>query len=233
MTCANHPEAPVAAYCRTCGKPLCAECRREAQGTIFCEEHVPVAAAAPPPPVSGPSAPPPRQPLPPYAVDPGTSPVLAFILGFIPGVGAIYNGQYAKGLIHAVVFGIMVSILSSRAPSGMEPLFGILLAVWIFYMAIEAYHTARKRRDGERVEEFSSLIEINRAPGRLPIGPVVLIGLGGLLLLDTTDIISLDRLIRFWPAGLILLGVYMLWARLDVGSTNRSDAHSGVPNDRR
>jgi len=33
----------------------------------------------------------------PAAHDPAAHPALAFLLGFIPGVGAIYNGQYAKG----------------------------------------------------------------------------------------------------------------------------------------
>ena len=48
--------------------------------------------------------------FPPPEYDSGAHPILALILGFIPGVGAIYNGQYAKGLIHAVVFGLLVSI---------------------------------------------------------------------------------------------------------------------------
>jgi len=38
------------------------------------------------------------------------SPGLAFFLGWIPGVGAIYNGQYAKGLVHAVLWGVLVSL---------------------------------------------------------------------------------------------------------------------------
>ncbi len=83
--------------------------------------------------------------------------MVALLLGFIPGVGAIYNGQYAKGLIHAVVFGILVS-LASR-PSSMEPLFGIMIAGWVFYMAFEAFHTARKRRFGMVTEEFSGIFD--------------------------------------------------------------------------
>jgi len=31
------------------------------------------------------------------------SPGLALFLGLIPGVGAIYNGQYAKGMVHAII----------------------------------------------------------------------------------------------------------------------------------
>ncbi len=34
-----------------------------------------------------------------------------------------------------------------------------------------------------------------------------------LLLLDTTGLIPLERLIRYWPIALILLGVYMLYGR--------------------
>ena len=30
MNCQNHPESPASAYCRTCGMPVCEECRRDA-----------------------------------------------------------------------------------------------------------------------------------------------------------------------------------------------------------
>jgi Domain of unknown function (DUF5668) len=96
----------------------------------------------------------------------------------------------------------------------MEPLFGILIAAWVFYMAVEANHTAQKRRRGESVDEFSSLINLHTRGSRFPAGAVVLIGLGVLLLLNTTDIIPLERVLRYWPVLLILLGVYMLYVRL-------------------
>ena len=140
-----------------------------------------------------------------------TSPPLAFLLGFIPGVGAIYNSQYAKGLVHAVTFGLMVSILSSDMARGMEPLVGILLAVFVFYMAFEAYHTARMRRDGEPVDEFSSLIGGGSA--RVPAAGIVLIGLGLLLLLMTNNLISEVFLRRTWPVALIGIGGYLLYTR--------------------
>ncbi len=223
MNCVNHPEAPVAAYCRTCGKALCAECRRLALGTVYCDEHLPVTAA---PPTGGPGAARPGDPLypdspfaaPAYvppAVASSSHPGLALLLGLIPGVGAIYNGQYAKGLVHAVVFGLLVSIISSGSARGWEPLLGILIAVWVFYMAFEAYHTARKRRDGETVDEFSSLVDLQAGRSGFPIGAVLLIGLGFLLLLTTTDILPIDRIIRYWPALLIVLGVYLLYSRLE------------------
>ena len=86
------------------------------------------------------------------------SPGLAFVLGLIPGVGAIYNGQYAKGLVHVIIIGLTISILSNGAARGLEPLLSLLLAGFWFYMAFEAYHTARRRQLGQAVDEFSSLI---------------------------------------------------------------------------
>src|SRR6185369_11178378 len=101
MNCATHPEMPAVAFCRSCGKPLCDECKRSSAGTIFCEEHAP-----PPAPATQPS--PYTQPMSRPVADPSVSPGLALTLGLIPGVGAIYNGQYAKGLVHAIIFGLLV-----------------------------------------------------------------------------------------------------------------------------
>ena len=37
-------------------------------------------------------------------------PMLAALLGFIPGVGAMYNGQYAKAIAHVVIFAVLASL---------------------------------------------------------------------------------------------------------------------------
>ena len=80
----------------------------------------------------------------PDSVPPGApNPGLAAILGFIPGVGAMYNGQFAKGIAHIAIFAIFSSL--SKHVNG---IFGMLVAGWIFYMVFEAYQTARARRDG-------------------------------------------------------------------------------------
>jgi hypothetical protein len=139
------------------------------------------------------------------------SPGLAAFLGLIPGVGAIYNGQYAKGIVHAIVFGMIISIMNSDR-AGHEPMLAFLMIAWIFYMVFEAYHTARKRMLGEPVDEFSSFI--NRGGSQFPTGAVLLIVLGVVLLLTNLDILNFRYLARYWPVVLILAGVYMLWARL-------------------
>lgn len=231
MNCVNHPDLPAIAYCRACGKPLCEACRVSAGGTVYCQEHAPAATAgagataesspytAPAPaPVSA------RGPIP----DTGASPGLAFLLGLIPGVGAIYNGQYVKGLIHVVVLGVLISIVSSNeAAGGLEPLFGMMIGVWVFYMAFEAYHTARKRQLGQTVDEFSSLVPLHGQQSSFPVGPAVLIAVGLLFLLNNMEIIRFSQIIRYWPIALIALGVYMLYERLS-SSEHRHSAPTGV-----
>jgi len=261
-----HSGANIIGYCRACGKALDESSARSADGTIYCEEHVPVpamtpaaatseaassqagvaqaaaseaGAAAPP----GPSAPPPIVPEPPspYTAPPyhsahspyaagapgmqpppipnrSVSPPLAFMLGLIPGVGAVYNGQYAKGLIHVIVLGLIISILSAGGASGLEPLFGFLIPCFFFYMAFEAYHTARKRQLGEKVDEFSGLMNARGPVSRFPAAPVILIALGVLFLLNNLDLLELRRALRYWPAVLIVAGFYMLYARMAPGS---------------
>jgi hypothetical protein len=160
------------------------------------------------------TAPPTAAPPPMWVANPSVSPGLAFILGFIPGVGAIYNGQYAKGLIHVLVLGTLISILSSGHLGSGEPLFGLMISAWFFYMAFEAYHTARRRQLGQPVDEFSSVFPLRGKAGRFPVGPVILIAIGILFLLNNFDLIHFYDIARYWPVFLIALGGYMLYTRL-------------------
>src|SRR5204863_8368679 len=104
-------DARIIGYCRMCGKALEETDATAAEGTLYCAEHAPQAAAPastppvqqqPPPLYTAPSPYAPSQPPPLSRTDDHVSPPLAFVLGFIPGVGAVYNGQYAKGLLHVV-----------------------------------------------------------------------------------------------------------------------------------
>jgi|HubBroStandDraft_6_1064221.scaffolds.fasta_scaffold133994_3 hypothetical protein len=229
MNCVSHPELPAIAYCRTCGRALCERCERSSQGIIYCEQHLPFpagaapggkpagAAAGSPDPIYSPyTAPLPTAGGP--ARPEGASPGLAFILGLIPGVGAIYNGQYLKGLIHVVILGVLIGILDSgQASGGMEPLVGMLIGTFVCYMAFEAYHTAKKRLHGVAVDEFSSILPMHRQRTGFPVGPLVLIAVGVLFLMSTLGWLRFGEMIRYWPVALIALGAYMLYERLERG----------------
>jgi hypothetical protein len=135
-------------------------------------------------------------------------------------VGAIYNGQYAKGLVHVVIIGLIISVLSNDAARGFEPLVGLMLGAFFFYMAFEAYHTARRRQLGLVVDEFSSLFPMRGGANKFPVAPILLIVLGVIFLLNNLDFFQVERLIRYWPVLLIGLGAYMLYLRTSSSSQN-------------
>ena len=203
-------EIKIVGYCRTCGTGLDEANLRTANGTIYCAEHLPAETAPPRP---DPSTYSPYNAPPPPPTGDG-SPGAAFMLGLIPGVGAIYNGQYAKGIVHVVILATL--IMAADNSDGAGPLFGLLIPGFFFYMAFEAYHTARRKREGLPVDEFSSL-GMTDSQSRFPVAPVLLIFFGVLFLLDNLGLFEFRRILKFWPAGMIGLGVYMLYARMAKG----------------
>src|SRR5579884_1339716 len=233
MNCYLHPETPATAYCRSCGRALCPLCQRTVEGVIYCQDHVPVPVytAQPGSGAAASGANPYVQPPPPTALPPvDTSPVAAFLLGWIPGVGAIYNGQYLKGVVHAIIFGLLISLISSTDGTASEPFLAMTLVGFIFYMPFEAYHTAKKRQLGVPVDEWSSLTGSSRYANRAPIGPIVLIAIGVLFLLDTLNLIQFREIGRFWPVLLIVVGVYMLYGRVaGLRARTRDQEYASTP----
>jgi hypothetical protein len=140
MNCAVHNQTQAVAYCRTCGKALCEECKRDVMGAIYCEPCIAARLQGAP---AGTTAG--AVPLPPVAASvPGApNPTIAGLLGFIPGVGAMYNGQFVKAFAHVVIF-VMLII----AADNISGVFGVLIGFFVIYMAFEAYKTAEAKRHG-------------------------------------------------------------------------------------
>lgn len=226
MNCATHDNAQAVAYCRTCGKALCANCTRSVHGVIYCENCLAARLEGTQP-----------QPTayeagtdqglglkPPPAPGTGPNPALAGILaGFFPGVGAVYAGQYAKGLAHMATFVLM--ILGIIHISGV--VFGIGIGFFYVYQIIDAVQSARAVQMGQPAPDPFGLARTFGTGERgdssnLPAGALILIGLGVLFLLHTMGIffLSLDR---FWPVILIAIGVWLFtrrcgWAGLSATS---------------
>ena len=67
-----------------------------------------------------------------------------FMLGFIPGVGALYNGEYKKAAIHVVVF-LALSMVHDAVYGSLRNSISWIRIAFFFYMAFDAYHTAQKK----------------------------------------------------------------------------------------
>jgi Domain of unknown function (DUF5668) len=205
MNCTVHPEQEASGYCRHCGKAMCSACARAIHGVPYCEDCL---AAVMGHSASGTAFAPGFAPQAPAHSLP--NPGLAFALGFCPGLGAVYNGEYTKAILHIVVFAAMVAGLSNgNFGAGGIVALSLLLSGFVFYMAIDALRTARAKRAGAPSADPLQVWGSGK-----PVGAFVLIGLGVFFLLVTFDVVSWDRMWDFWPVFLIAAGVVMLWNRL-------------------
>src|SRR5215471_4582857 len=131
MKCAAHSEVDATGFCRNCGKAMCALCVRPVRDVLYCEDClasiVGIPAASQIPSGTSPSGVPvvPGT-LPVAQPGVGPSPVLAFFLGFLPGLGAFYNEQYGKGIIHLAIFLVLFIAGVNGTMSG-----GAYAALWI------------------------------------------------------------------------------------------------------
>jgi TM2 domain-containing membrane protein YozV len=215
MKCAVHPEAEATGFCRNCGKPMCSVCVRPVRDVLYCEDCLAkvtgLSAAAPAVAASGVDAAgaPVVTPVPPPA-RPGGNPGLAFLLGLIPGLGAIYNGEYNKALIHIVVFAAIIVGLSSGVGAGADTALAFVLVGFIFYMAIDAMKTVKARNAGEAVQD-----PLESWSKQKPVGALILIAVGALFLLNNFGFFDYFRVRQiFWPLVLIGVGVLMLRNRV-------------------
>jgi hypothetical protein len=222
MKCAVHGEVDATGFCRNCGKAMCAACVRPVRDVYYCEDCLAqvMGIPAPAPPVIPPAGmaagvaetvPPLAMPMPPGHVGrPGANPVVAFILGLVPGLGAIYNAEYNKALIHIMIFAGIILGLSSDFGQGLMPIFILAVIIFPFYMAIDAMRVARARATGEPLSDPFEAWTRNR-----PIGPIILIGLGALFLLNNFGVFDFFRVRQiFWPVVLIGVGFLMLRNRV-------------------
>jgi hypothetical protein len=233
MNCANHPDTAPVAYCRTCGKPLCANCTRDVKGVIYCEnclaDRLQGIQPNPVPSVPGfvPSAP--------VTPSSGPNPAVAGILaGFFPfGVGAVYCGQYAKGLAHLVIFTLLVWGESVINNDGINTMLGLGIAFFYVWQIIDSVRTAKAIQMGQPPPDPLGLAHAFGAADPIPAGQqplqptqgatatqqpkiptaaVVLIGLGVLFLLQTAGVFEFGW-DRVWPFFLIGLGIWMYAVR--------------------
>lgn len=243
MNCANHPDIAAAAYCRTCGKPLCSNCTRDVKGVIYCENCLADRLAGVQPPPAPPAAGFVSSTSAPGASGSGPNPTVAGILaGFFPfGVGAVYCGQYAKGLSHLVIFTMLVWGESVIDNGGMNTILGIGIAFFYVWQIIDAVRTAKAIQMGQPAPDPFGLAQAFGAaepapPGqpmppaqatdaaqspKVPTAAVVLIGLGVLFLLQTAGVFEFGW-DRVWPFFLIALGVWMFAVREGWVSSRRN-----------
>ncbi|MEW5977433.1 MAG: B-box zinc finger protein [Acidobacteriota bacterium] len=217
MQCTRHPDSTATAFCTHCGAALCEQCIESRDPRILCpkcSESLPHAQASTsdstsvPPPIT-----PPLPAIPstvPNSVTayPYCSPAVSFVLGLIPGVGAVSNGDYFKGFFQVLVFGSLVALSDSSEVGAFSSFFVFLSVVYYVYMPLQAYHVAKKRLLA--LQGIEVLTPLERLPFSDLIGGILAIGAGTLFLVNQFVPGTLALVAKGWPLALIALGIFNL-----------------------
>ena len=199
MKCAFHSANTAVVRCNCCARPLCPACDHRVRGFPFCQDCI----------VSGVELLQQRQERmnAPPVMSRRSSPFFAFILSLlVPGLGAAYNGQTSKALVH---FGIFASFfqIAVITDGGLFFVLGVL-AIYLF-AAVDAFRTAQVIRAGITPEAELDLIA-RRLYGNPLAWGVTLLTLGTIFLLHTIFGITLPMR-PLLGAGIVLLGAYTLY----------------------
>ncbi len=207
LYCAYHPKNAAVVQCNQCARRLCSACDHRIKGFPFCQDCI----------VAG--------------VDllrsqshsgsdlsyRKSSPFVATLLSFVPGLGAAYNGQTAKAIVHFAIFAsfFQMAVLTQGIP------FFILgvLGTWLF-AAVDACRTAQLMRAGLSPDTEEDVIT-RRLYGNPFAWGVTLVVIGTIFLLHTLLGVQLP-VRQLLPVALVGLGAYMLFDYLRRrGSTSR------------
>jgi hypothetical protein len=135
-------------------------------------------------------------------------------------VGAVYCSQYAKGLAHLLIFALL--IFASDHAGSWDWVFGIGIAFFWVYQIMDAVRTARALQEGQPAPDPLGLGQTFSVgekfdANKVPIGAVILIGLGTLFLLHTMGFWEFG-FERFWPLIVVFLGVWMFYKQWERSS---------------
>jgi hypothetical protein len=143
------------------------------------------------------------------------SPVLATLMSLVPGLGQIYIGYYQQGFLNIVVIAGLISLL---AYYGINPYFKTFLALFmVFYWLYNVVDAYRKSTlYNQTLAGSGEALDGDQLPGMRGslAGGLLMIVAGMIALSNTLFDLPLEWIERWWPAALILLGVYLLFQSL-------------------
>lgn len=192
MYCSYHTSSAARVQCSSCSRALCSACDHRIKGYPYCQDCIVLG-------VQGLS----RNR---YSPKPRGSARFAALLALLPGMGAVYNRQNIKGIVHFATIVSLFQLTGIRFASAIFALGGLSFYI---YSIVDAYRTAQLIAQGEdpAVDEARfkrSLIK------RAPVIGVALLTAGLLLVIQITRPFPLVTFARLLPVAFIILGGYLL-----------------------
>jgi hypothetical protein len=207
MNCSNHLSVASQGQCSACGKALCSECLYKVKSKPFCQDCI-IQGAEWAPIIKG------RRLS-------TKGPKWAAFCALIPGIGAVFNGEYLKAIAYFSVFAWLATMADH-----VGGIFGFAAAVFLVFTMFDAYRTAEANaRKGLAFGNNPDNSE-SQEKAALEWG-ILLIVMGVLFLL--IKIIPNNYIQVLWPVVFILLGAYLVYRSLQERET-RGNKQAGALN---
>jgi len=203
MYCSYHSKNPAVVQCNQCARWLCPACDHRVRGFPFCQDCI----------VAGVELLR-HHATPSHIVRRKSSPFVATLLSFVPGLGAAYNGQTSKAIVH---FAIFASFFQMAVLTQVHFFILGVLGTWLF-AAVDACRTAQLMRAGLSLDAEEDVIA-RRLYGNPFAWGTTLIIIGTLFLLHTLLGVQLP-IKELLPVALVALGAYMLFDYLRRGKSS-------------
>lgn len=199
MNCSYHTRNPATVQCSQCARSLCPACDHRIRGFPFCQNCI----------VAGVEMLRSQQSRTPdaHVIRRQTSPFVAtFLSFFVPGLGAAYNGQTSKAIVHFAIFAsfFQMAVVTDGVTFFVLGIFGS----WLF-AAVDACRTAQLMRAGLAPDAEEDAIA-RQLYGNPVAWGVTLLALGGVFLAHTLIGVQFP-VRRTLPVALVILGAYMLY----------------------
>src|SRR5436853_2525361 len=199
MNCSYHTKNAATVQCNQCARPLCPACDHRIRGFPFCQDCI----------VAGVEMLRYQQSRSPdaFVIRRKTSPFIATLLSFfVPGLGAAYNGQTSKALVHFAVF---ASFFQMAVVTDGTAFFALgVFGTWLF-AAVDACRTAQLMLAGLAPDAEQGAITRQLYGNPIAWG-ITLVTLGIVFLMHTLLGVQFP-VKRTLPVALVILVAYMLF----------------------
>jgi hypothetical protein len=134
------------------------------------------------------------------------NPSLAAFLAIFPGMGAVYNGNFIKGITFMLIFAVLI-VLTGNAHDPDAVVFALMIAGFYIFQIIDSYNDAGR-------------INQNASPGEEPargkedlslFSAVVVLVMGIIFQLANFDLLTYRQVTRLWPLALIAFGIKIVF----------------------
>ena len=195
MYCSYHTSTFARVQCTNCARALCPACDHRIKGYPYCQDCIVLGIESLSQHYN-------------YGGKPKSKAKarLAALLALLPGLGAVYNRQNMKAVVHFVGTVGLFQLTNLHVFPGFFALAGVAFYI---HSIIDAYRTAQRIAEGESPEADEAKFKRKLAK-RAPAFGLLFISVGLLLVIQIIRPLGFITPARLIPAALIIFGGYLL-----------------------